>query len=56
MMVMGLFAELGVILCFVGIFFTAMLAKIPAYYRSKYWVVFQKKTAYLPLIERTLMY
>ncbi len=33
--VMGLVAELGVILCFVGIFFTAMLAKISVSYMYK---------------------
>ena len=33
--IMGLVAELGVLLCFVGIFFTAMLAKIPVYFMYK---------------------
>ncbi len=33
--VMGLLAELGVLLCFVGVLFTAMLAKIPVYYMYK---------------------
>ena len=33
--VMGIIAELGVLLCFVGILFTAMLAKIPVYYMYK---------------------
>ncbi len=33
--VMGLVAELGIILCFVGILFTAMLSKIPVYFIYK---------------------
>lgn len=33
--VMGIVAQLGMILCFVGIFFTAMLSKIPAYFIYK---------------------
>ncbi|MCK5441354.1 MAG: hypothetical protein KAJ23_05655 [Maribacter sp.] len=33
--VMGLLAELGVIVCFVGVLFTAMLAKIPVYFMYK---------------------
>ena len=33
--VMGIIAELGVLLCFVGILFTAMLAKIPIYFMYK---------------------
>lgn len=33
--IMGLLAELGVLLCFVGILFTAMLAKIPVYFIYK---------------------
>ena len=33
--VMGIIAELGVLLCFVGVLFTAMLAKIPVYYMYK---------------------
>ena len=33
--VMGLVAELGVLLCFVGVLFTAMLAKIPVYFMYK---------------------
>ncbi|SHI69225.1 hypothetical protein [Pseudozobellia thermophila] len=33
--VMGLLAELGVFLCLVGVFFTAMLAKIPTYFIYK---------------------
>ncbi len=35
LIIMGLVAELGVMLCFVGIFFTAMLAKIPVYFMYK---------------------
>lgn len=38
--VMGLLAELGVFLCFVGLLFTAMLSKIPAYYVYKKGVGF----------------
>jgi len=33
--VMGLVAQLGMILCFIGILFTAMLSKIPAYFIYK---------------------
>ncbi|MGB5499765.1 MAG: hypothetical protein WBM77_12625 [Maribacter sp.] len=33
--VMGIVAELGVLLCFVGILLTAMLAKIPVYFMYK---------------------
>lgn len=33
--IMGLMAELGVFLCIVGVFFTAMLAKIPVYFMYK---------------------
>ena len=32
---MGLLAELGILLCIIGVFFTAMLSKIPAYYIFK---------------------
>lgn len=35
LLVMGLIAELGIILCCVGIFFTAMLSKIPVYFMYK---------------------
>ncbi|MFS4468542.1 hypothetical protein [Maribacter sp. 2210JD10-5] len=35
LIVMGFIAELGVILCFVGVLFTAMLAKIPTYFIYK---------------------
>lgn len=35
LIVMGIVTELGFILCFVGVFFTAMLAKIPVYYIYK---------------------
>lgn len=38
--VMGIVAELGIILCFVGILFTAMLAKIPVYFMYKQGVGF----------------
>jgi len=34
-LLMGFVAEFGILLCFVGIFFTAMLAKIPIYYAYK---------------------
>lgn len=43
LVVMGIVAELGVILCFVGVFFTAMLAKIPVYYMYKDGVGFSEK-------------
>lgn len=33
--IMGFIAELGVFLCFVGVLFTAMLAKIPVYFMFK---------------------
>jgi len=32
---MGLLAELGILLCIIGVFFTVMLSKIPAYYIYK---------------------
>lgn len=32
---MGIVAELGFVLCFVGVFFTAMLAKVPVYFVYK---------------------
>ncbi len=35
LIIMGIVAELGFILCFIGVFFTAMLAKIPVYYIYK---------------------
>jgi len=38
--VMGIVAELGIILCCVGILFTAMLSKIPTYFMYKYGVGF----------------
>lgn len=41
--VMGLLAEFGIILCCIGILFTAMLAKVPAYYIYKAGVGFKKK-------------
>ncbi|MGB3149231.1 MAG: hypothetical protein WBB27_01100 [Maribacter sp.] len=42
--VMGIVAELGIILCCVGILFTAMLSKIPAYYMYKDGVGFYPET------------
>lgn len=39
--VMGIVAELGIILCCIGILFTAMLSKIPAYYMYKDGVGFE---------------
>ncbi len=39
-LVMGFVAELGLIACFVGIFFTAMLSKIPIYFAYKNGVGF----------------
>ncbi|MBT8187147.1 MAG: hypothetical protein KJO73_05635 [Croceitalea sp.] len=35
LIVLGLIAELGVLLCVVGVFFTAMLSKIPVYFIYK---------------------
>ncbi len=40
--IMGVLAEFGIILCGVGILFTAMLAKVPAYYIYKYGVGFEE--------------
>lgn len=40
--VMGIVAELGVLLCCVGILFTAMLSKIPTYYMYKDGVGFEQ--------------
>jgi hypothetical protein len=40
LIVMGIVAELGIILCCVGVLFTAMLSKIPTYYIYKYGVGF----------------
>lgn len=34
-LLMGILAELGILLCFVGILFTAMLAKVPIYFVYK---------------------
>lgn len=42
-LVMGFLAELGIILCFVGIFFTAMLSKVPVYYMYKDGVGFPEE-------------
>lgn len=42
-LIMGLLAELGVLLCFVGLLFTAMLAKIPVYYIYKDGVGFSNE-------------
>ncbi|WKB82262.1 hypothetical protein QYR09_04340 [Cellulophaga lytica] len=42
--VMGLIAQLGVILCVVGVLFTAMLARIPIYYAYKNGVGFADET------------
>ena len=39
-LVMGIVAELGIILCCVGLLFTAMLAKVPTYFIYKYGVGF----------------
>lgn len=39
--IIGVLAELGVILCCVGILFTAMLVKVPSYYMYKYGVGFE---------------
>ena len=42
LIVMGLVAQLGILLCGIGILFTAMLAKIPVYYIYKDGVGFSK--------------
>jgi hypothetical protein len=39
----GILAELGILLCIVGVFFTAMLAKIPTYYMYKDGVGFSSE-------------
>lgn len=41
---MGLVAQLGILLCGIGILFTAMLAKIPVYYMYKDGVGFSEET------------
>lgn len=41
--VMGIVAELGIFLCFIGILFTAMLSKIPAYFMYKDGVGFEER-------------
>ncbi len=40
---MGIIAELGIILCFIGVFFTAMLARIPVYFMYKDAIGFQEE-------------
>ncbi len=40
-LILGIVAELGIILCCVGILFTAMLSKVPAYYIYKDGVGFE---------------
>ncbi len=42
-LIMGLLAQLGILLCFVGLLFTAMLAKIPVYYIYKDGVGFSNE-------------
>lgn len=42
--VMGILAQLGIILCFIGVFLTAMLAKVPAYFIYKDGVSFSIST------------
>lgn len=42
--IMGFIAELGVLLCFVGVLFTAMLAKIPVYFMFKDAVGFSSES------------
>lgn len=46
LVVMGFIAQLGTILCFVGVFFTAMLAKVPVYYMYKDGVGFDDATSH----------
>ena len=47
--VMGIVAELGIILCGIGLLFTAMLSKIPLYFIYKDGVGFKEHN--LPLEE-----
>lgn len=42
LILVGLLAELGIVLCCVGIFFTAMLTKVPAYFMYKDGVGLEK--------------
>tara|TARA_R110002049_G_scaffold309086_1_gene516693 strand:+ start:2308 stop:3066 length:759 start_codon:yes stop_codon:yes gene_type:complete len=44
LLVLGLLAELGVLLCLVGVLFTAMLSKVPAYFVYKEGVGFSTDT------------
>lgn len=48
LLVMGIVSELGIVLCFVGVFFTAMLAKIPVYYMYKDGVGFSENEGLYP--------
>lgn len=41
LIVLGIIAELGIILCFIGVLFTAMLSKVPIYYMYKDGVGFE---------------
>ncbi len=41
LIVLGIIAELGILLCFVGVLFTAMLSKVPMYYIYKDGVGFE---------------
>lgn len=43
LLVMGFIAQLGIILCFIGVLFTAMLSKIPIYYIYKDALHFDEK-------------
>jgi len=45
--VMGLIAQLGMFLCFVGVLFTASLSKVPVYYFYKNSIGFNKESSSL---------
>lgn len=44
LLILGFIAQLGVLLCFVGIFFTAMLSRVSIYYAYKDGVGFKDET------------
>ncbi|UII74723.1 hypothetical protein LV716_10640 [Flagellimonas sp. HMM57] len=43
LLLMGVIGQLGVLLCFVGVFFTAMISKVPAYFVYKEAVGFPSR-------------
>jgi hypothetical protein len=46
LIVLGIIAELGIILCFVGVLFTAMLSKVPVYFMYKDGVGFSEEPTF----------